>query len=70
MLVFIPSSLFLFFSNDIMNQQELLTQREQLMVDIDCIVDEFSDELELDYETSEKLIMLLNDVVCKNFPTK
>ena len=53
-----------------MNDLQMLTAREQLMEDIDCIVDEFSDELELDYETSEKLIMLLDDVVCKHFPTK
>ena len=56
----------------IMTQQELLTQREQLMWDIDGIVEEFfistwGNEYE---EDMEDLIKTLCDSVCKNFPTK
>ena len=55
-----------------MTQQELLTQREQLMWDIDGIVEEFfvstwGNEYE---EDMEDLIKTLCDSVCKNFPTK
>tara|TARA_B100000925_G_scaffold96369_1_gene70262 strand:- start:401 stop:619 length:219 start_codon:yes stop_codon:yes gene_type:complete len=72
MLVFIPSSLFLFFSNDIMNQQELLTQREQLMWDIDGIVEEWVCNIvpDINEDNMEDLIKTLCDSVCKNFPTK
>ena len=72
MLVFIPSSLFLFFSNDIMNQQELLTQREQLMWDIDGIVEEWICNIvpDINEDNMEDLIKTLCDSVCKNFPTK
>ena len=53
-----------------MNQQEMLTQREQLMWDIDGIVEEFfvstwGDEYG---EDMEDLIKVLCDAVCKNFP--
>ena len=56
----------------IMNQQEMLTQREQLMWDIDGIVEEFfvstwGDEYG---EDMEELIKVLCNAVCKNFPTK
>ena len=72
MLVFIPSSLFLFFSNDIMNQQELLTQREQLMWDIDGIVEEWVCNIvpDISEDDMEDLIKTLCDSVCKNFPSK
>ena len=71
MLVFIPSSLFLFFSNDIMNQQELLTQREQLMWDIDGIVEEWVCNIvpDINEDNMEDLIKTLCDSVCKNFPS-
>ena len=59
-------------NKSIMNQQEMLTQREQLMWDIDGIVEEFfistwGNEYE---EDMEDLIKTLCDSVCKNFPTK
>ena len=54
----------------IMNQQEMLTQREQLMWDIDGIVDEFASNNNISEEDMEDLIRVLCDAVCKNFPTK
>ena len=55
-----------------MNDLEMLTAREQLMEDIDCIidgwwVDTFEDEHS---EEKEYLTRILCDAVCKNFPTK
>ena len=57
------------------DQLEMLTQREQLMEDIDSIVDEFTFGLPIEdiYERSElaeELTSVLCDAVCKNFPTK
>ena len=53
---------------------EMLTQREQLMEDIDCIVFEFFDEhynMDDDYRPEkDDLVRILCDAVCKNFPTK
>ena len=54
----------------IMNQQEMLTQREQLMWDIDGIVDEFASNNNISEDDMEDLIRVLCDSVCKNFPTK
>ena len=45
------------------NQLEMLSQREQLMEDIENIVDEMCGK------GSEELVSLLCDAVCKNFPT-
>ena len=55
-----------------MNQQEMLTQREQLMWDIDGIVEEFFVSTWGDEhgEDMEQMIRVLCDAVCKNFPTK
>ena len=53
-----------------MTQQELLTQREQLMWDIDGIVDEFAQNNNISEDDMEDLIRVLCDSVCKNFPTK
>ena len=52
---------------------EMLSQREQLMDDIDAIVDEFTFDLPIDdiHERSvlaEELTRVLCDAVCKNFP--
>ena len=49
---------------------EMLTQREQLMEDIDSIVETFCWEMwEGKYpETQEELTRILCDAVCKNFP--
>ena len=51
---------------------EMLTAREQLMEDIDCIidgwwVDTFEDEHS---EEKEYLTRILCDAVCRNFPAK
>ena len=58
-----------------MDQLEMLTQREQLMEDIDAIVDEFTFDLPIEdiherSELAEELTRVLCDAVCKNFPTK
>ena len=57
------------------NLAEMLTAREQLMMDIDAIVDEFTFDLPIEdiYERSElaeELTRVLCDAVCKNFPIK
>jgi len=49
---------------------EMLTQREQLMEDIDAIVDEFSCNNDLNIDDAEDLVRVLCDAVVKNFPTK
>jgi len=55
-------------------QLEMLSQREQLMEDIDAIVDQFTFDLPIDdiherCELAEELTRVLCDAVCKNFPT-
>ena len=58
------------------DQLEMLTQREQLMEDIDSIVDETFMEMfgweDVDKWSNhkDKLTHILCDAVCKNFPTK
>ena len=48
------------------NQLEMLTAREQLMEDIDCIVSaQYGQGNE---ELADEMIKLLCDAVCKNFP--
>ena len=51
---------------------EMLSQREQLMEDINSIVETFCWEMwEGNYpETQEELTRILCDAVCKNFPVK
>jgi len=53
-----------------LNKLEMLTQREQLMEDIDSIIETFCYETwEGQYpETQKDLTRLLCDAVCKNFP--
>jgi len=46
---------------------EMLTAREQLMEDIDCIVDEYFQGI--DQEELDEVTRLLCDAVCRNFPT-
>ncbi len=55
-----------------MDNLEMLTAREQLMEDIDCIVETFCMEIwEGKYpETQQDLTRVLCDAVCKNFPSK
>ena len=53
------------------DQLEMLTQREQLMEDIDTICDEFFfANYDGDLSVAEDFVRMLNDAVCKNFPTK
>ena len=52
-----------------MDQLEILTAREQLMEDIDCIIEGELDGIISD-NLSDELVRRLCDAVCKNFPTK
>ena len=52
----------------IMDRLEMLSAREQLMEDIDCIISEYFGEL-YDANIDEELVRTLCDAVCKNFPT-
>lgn len=50
---------------------EMLTQREQLMEDIDCIIESFfwdtwGDEF---FDEKNQLVKELCDAVCSNFPS-
>ena len=45
----------------------MLTAREQLMEDIDCIVDEYFQEYGI--TNDPELVKVLCDAVCRNFPT-
>ena len=45
---------------------EMLTAREQLMEDIECIVDEYFQEYGV--TNYPELVKVLCDAVCKNFP--
>ena len=50
---------------------EMLMQREQLMEDIDCIVDDFFyEKYNGDIAERDELTRILCDAVCKNFTTK
>ena len=49
---------------------EMLTSREQLMEDIDCIITSQYLDDKIDEDDFEDLIRVLCDAVCKNFPTK
>ena len=51
------------------NQLEMLSQREQLMWDIDGIVEDFACNNNINEDDMEDLIRTLCDTVCKNFPT-
>ena len=46
---------------------EMLTAREQLMEDIDCIITDYFAQYDVNYD--EELVRILCDAVCKNFPT-
>ena len=53
------------------DQIEMLTRREQLMWDIDCIVDDFFyEKYNGDIAEKDELTRTLCDAVCKNFPSK
>ena len=49
---------------------EMLTAREQLMEDIDCIITSQYLDDKIDEDDMEDLIVILCDAVVKNFPTK
>ena len=60
-----------------MDRLEMLSAREQLMEDIDCIIESnycFYVDGEEEHHTidvsPEDLILMLCDAVCRNFPTK
>lgn len=55
----------IFFMSD---QLEMLTAREQLMEDIDCIISDYFQGID-ENELSE-VTRILCDAVCRNFPTK
>ena len=59
-------------SMQIMNEHmQMLSQREQLMEDIDCIVDDFFyEKYNGDNAERDELTRILCDAVLKNFPTK
>ena len=46
---------------------EMLTAREQLMEDIDCIITDYFTEYDVNYDG--ELVKILCDAVCRNFPT-
>ena len=50
-----------------MDLLEMLTRREQLMEDIDCIIDQYFDQYSLEYDSD--LVQRLCDAVCQHFPT-
>ena len=53
-----------------MDRLEMLSQREQLMEDIDSICDDFFySNYNGDISEAEELVRILCDAVCKNFPT-
>jgi len=45
---------------------EMLTAREQLMEDIDCIITDYFAEYDVNYDG--ELVKILCDAVCRNFP--
>ena len=49
---------------------EMLSNREQLMWDIDGIVEEFACNNNISEDDMEDLIKVLCNAVCKNFPVK
>ena len=49
---------------------EMLTSREQLMEDIDCIITSQYMADKIDEDDMEDLIRVLCDAVCANFPVK
>ena len=51
------------------NQLEMLSQREQLMEDIDAIITSQYLNDKIDEDDMEDLIRMLCDAVCTNFPT-
>ncbi len=59
-------------SSPMIDRLTMLSQREQLMEDIDCIITSFFDDTWGDYDDADcnQLIATLCDSVCKNFPAE
>jgi len=49
------------------NNLEMLSAREQLMEDIDCIIEEYFQEYGI--TNDPELVKVLCDAVCSNFPS-
>jgi hypothetical protein len=49
------------------NNLEMLSAREQLMEDIDCIIEEYFQEYGI--TNDPELVKVLCDAVCANFPS-
>ena len=49
------------------NNLEMLTAREQLMEDIDCIITDYFAEYDVNYDA--ELVRILCDAVVRNFPS-
>jgi len=49
------------------NKLEMLSAREQLMEDIDCIIEEYFQEYGI--TNDPELVKVLCDAVCANFPS-
>ena len=52
-----------------LNKLEMLTQREQLMEDIDYIITSQYMDDKINEDDMEDLIRVLCDAVCRNFPS-
>ena len=55
-----------------MDQLQMLSQREQLMEDIDCIIESYQIDENFninDCDDRDDLVRVLCEAVCKNFPT-
>ena len=52
-----------------LNKLEMLTQREQLMEDIDCIMTSQYLDDKINEDDMEDLIRVLCEAVCRNFPS-
>ena len=63
-----------YLHTQMMDNLEMLTAREQLMEDIDCIVESYYFDKPLAWQLTAQdcveLTRILCDAVCKNFPTK
>ena len=60
------STLPLITITEMMDRLEMLSAREQLMEDIDCIIE--ANFGEVDYK--DDVVRMLCDAVCQNFPVK
>jgi 3-hydroxyacyl-CoA dehydrogenase len=58
-------SLLQFSPEEMMNHLEMLSAREQLMEDIDCIIEANFGEVEY----KDDVVRMLCDAVCSNFPS-